>query len=330
MKPKLLIQKSDLLRRFLKYGDVPAEDMRKFNSIGQIDKYDFVFAEDPADLHREIADAVILITENRPVTRELLSKAKQLKLIQNACLRHNAIDVNAARDAGIPVAALVSPTDVSVAEHALMLMMALGKKLLLADRIARSGAGRSQLAPYATSPGLSPLYKKTLGIVGLGEIGSLVARRAQAFDMKVVYYNRRRYPQQEELGLGVQYRELDDLMAESDIVDIHLAGAPETVNLIGAREIAAMKTTSFLVNTSRGAVVDEAALVEALSAGRISGAGLDVFTNEPLRSDHPLASLENVILTPHVAARGVVWDSLRVTFENIHRLMRNEPLEGII
>jgi len=329
-KPKIVVQKSDVVNRIMSSPNLPHEDQQRFQEITLSDRVEILLTDNLESLEREISDASFLFTENGPLPKSLIAKAKNLKLIQNGGLRHNGIDLVAARAAGIPVAIAALPGDISVAEHALMLMMALGKKLLLADRAVRSGEGRTAIAPYVTSVGLLPLYGKTLGIVGLGEIGCHVVRRARAFEMKVLYYNRSRYANNEEKALGVEYRSLNNLMSESDIVSIHLAHVSDTTGIVGEREIAAMKPTSFLINTSRGAIVDEAALVKALSEGRISGAGLDVLTNEPIKSDHPLTRLENVILTPHISARGVVWHSLRILFDNIKRSLDNLPLEGVI
>lgn len=329
-KPRVLVQKSDIVNRITHATDLPAVDRQRFREIILADRLDFVFANDPDTLDREIGDATYLLTENGPLDARLINKGLKLKLIQNGGLRHRDIDLATASAAGIPVAVFAQPGDISVAEHALMLMMALGKKLLLADRAARRGEGRSQLAPHVTSQGLNPLYGKTLGIVGMGEIGLHVARRARVFEMRVLYFNRKRYRSDEEEKLGLEYRPLAELMAQSDIVDIHLALVPETSGLIGARELAAMKPSALLINTARGAIVDEAALVRALVEGRIAGAGLDVFASEPLSGSHPLSGLDNVILTPHVSGRGVAWDSLTALFGNIRRSLNGEPLQGVI
>ena len=328
---KLVIQKSDLISLMMREeSKLPAADRRHFREILLEDQLELVMAESPDRLKKEIADATILFTENRAVTAELLSNARELKLIQNGCLRHFAIDLDAARRAGIPVAAIASPLDVSVAEHALMLMMALGKRLLTTDQAVRRGEGRRIVAPHVTSETQSSLYRKTLGIVGLGEIGCLVARRATAFGMRVLYYNHRRYPAAEERDMGLEYRPLPELMAEADFVDIHIALTPTTTGLIGRRELAAMKPGAFLVNTARGAIVDQQALTDALKEGRLGGAGLDVFVDEPLPEGHPLTLLDNVILTPHVAGSGVTWESLHELFLNVHHVLRGEPLEGVI
>lgn len=329
-KLKLVIQWSDLLSRVTEARNLPAAEQDRFRALALMDHLDHVWATDPDVLQREIADADFLITENRPLSAALIGRATRLRLIQNGCLRHYAIDLAAARRAGIPVAAVALPGDIAVAEHALLLMMAVGKKLLLADRAVRRGEFRDPISPHVGSESLTPLVGRTLGIVGLGEIGCHLARRARGFGVKMIYYNRRRCDPAEEAALGVTYRPLTALMAEADIVSIHLAQTPETIGIIGAAEIGCMKRSAILVNTARGAIVDEDALVAALGAGRIKGAGLDVFRTEPLPAGHPLTGLDNVVLTPHVAARGVAWDTLGTLFANLDRVMRGEAPTDVI
>lgn len=145
------------------------------------------------------------------------------------------------------------------------------------------------------------VYGATLGIVGLGAIGAAVARRAIGFGMKVLYYNRRRNGAL-EAALNAQYRSLDDLLAESDFISLHCPLTEETRGLMGAAELAKMKPTAVLVNTARGPVVDEEALYRALKEGQIWAAGLDVWEKEPIRPDHPLLGLDNVVALPHIGS----------------------------
>lgn len=329
-KPRLVIQRSDVLSRLVEARDLPAADSAKLRAKTLADQIDHVWATEPGEFETHIGTADFLITENGPITADMFARAKHLRLVQNGCLRHFGIDLAAARRAHIPVAATALPGDISVAEHSLLLMMALGKKLLLADRAVRQGAFRAPVAPVITSQTFSPLYSRTLGIVGLGEIGCHVARRAAAFGMRILYFSRRRCSHDEEAALGVTYRPLRALLEEADIVDIHLSLTPETTGLIGKAELAAMKPTAFLINTARGAIVDEAALVDALRSNRIAGAGLDVYREEPVPAGHPLTTLDNVVLTPHVAARGVVWDNIDTLFANISRVLRGEAPRDVI
>lgn len=330
-KLKLLIQKCDLISIVLRdEARLPPSDSERFRQIALSDKVRIVVANDPQTVDREIPDASFLLTENRPITAELLGRAGRLKLIQNGCLRHNAIDCAAARRAGVPVSSMAQPGDVAVAEHALMMMLALGKNLMQADRAVRRGEWRHEVAPWVTSTTQWALSKKTLGIVGLGEVGCMVAERARCFGMRVIYYNHRRYGAEDERQMNIEYSPLHELMAAADFVSIHIAHTPETEGLIGMRELAAMKPSAFLVNTARGAVVDQAALHKALADRSIRGAGLDVFADEPLPPTDPLTQLDNVILTPHVAGVGVAWDSLKALFANVDHIIRGEPLENVI
>ncbi|MBI2862004.1 MAG: hypothetical protein HYX89_04210 [Chloroflexi bacterium] len=342
-KLKVAVQKSDFLTMQLAKKLSPEEEKR-FREVTLADQLDIVMAGEPEKLQQEIVDADFLITENQPITAELIARAKQLRLIQNGGLRHNAIDLEAARRAGIPVCVTAMPGDIRVAELALLLMMALSTKLLQADQAVRRGDNPRGLASqpalnwsqyirtlnWVGLAGLSILHQKTLGIVGLGEIGGHVARLARAFEMRVLYYNSRRHSPEDEQKLEVEYRPLRDLMAEADIVSLHVGQTPATVGLIGAREIAAMKPTAFLINTARGANVDQDALYEALAARRIAGAGLNVFREEPLPTGHPLTQLDNVILTPHIGGGQSVWWTGETIFANIKRALRGEPLQGVI
>ena len=170
------------------------------------------------------------------------------------------------------------------------------------------------------------VFDKTLGIVGLGTIGKKVARLARAFGMRVQYYDIARLPEHEEDALGVRFRLLRELLRSSDIVTLHVPLNDSTHHMIGAAELALMKPEAIIVNTSRGPVIDEAALTRALSDGKLFGAGLDVFDQEPPPPDNPLLKLDNVLLTAHFA--GPTWDNhvtrLRNAFDNVQRVHRGE------
>jgi phosphoglycerate dehydrogenase-like enzyme len=170
------------------------------------------------------------------------------------------------------------------------------------------------------------LFGKTLGIVGLGTIGKKVARLARAFGMRVEYYDIARLSEDAEDALGVRFRLLNELLSNADVVSLHVPLNESTRHMIGQRELARMKPTALLINTSRGPVVEEAALVRALSEDQLFGAGLDVFDPEPPRADNPLLKLDNVVLTAHFA--GPTWDNhvarFRNAFDNVQRVARGE------
>ena len=202
-----------------------------------------------------------------------------------------------------------------------MLMVAVSRKLAVQHANVASGRWRGNDVPK-----LYELHGKTLGIVGLGTIGKKAARLAQAFGMNVIYYDIARLTEDQEDALGVRFRLLHEVMAQADLVSLHVPLNDSTHHLIGAEELAAMKPEAVFVNTARGPVVDELALYEALTSGGIAAAGLDVFDREPPDSDNPLLALDNVILTAHMAgptqesnqARG------RNAFDNVQRVARGE------
>jgi phosphoglycerate dehydrogenase-like enzyme len=176
------------------------------------------------------------------------------------------------------------------------------------------------------------IYDKTLGIVGLGTIGKKVARLANAFRMRVQYYDIARLPEHEEDALGVRFRLFRELLSTSDIVTMHVPLNDSTRHMIGADELALMKSEAIIVNTSRGPVIDEVALTKALAENRLFGAGLDVFDQEPPPPDNPIFKLRNVVLTSHFA--GPTWDNhvarFRNAFDNIQRVHRGEKPEWVV
>ena len=256
------------------------------------------------------------------VEEGLYAAAPKLRLIQLLSAGYDRADIAAARRAGVPVANNGGANAVAVAEHALMLMLAVCRRLPLQHASVGSGRWRGNEPPR-----VHELRGRTLGIVGLGTIGKKTARLAGAFGMAVHYYDIARLNEDAEDALGVRFRLLGELLRSSDIVSLHVPLNSTTRHLIGAREIALLKATAVLVNTSRGPVVDEVALTEALSTERIAGAGLDVFDREPPEADNPLFSLDNVVLTAHLAGPTVESSTarLRNAFDNVERVERGEP-----
>ncbi|MBI2267851.1 MAG: D-glycerate dehydrogenase [Candidatus Blackburnbacteria bacterium] len=243
------------------------------------------------------ADAVITLLTDR-WTGELMDKFPNLKIISNYAVGFDNIDLKAATERGIVVTNTPSTqVNEGVAEFTWALILALSRRVVEADEYARKGAY------HGWEPDIflgRDVYGKTLGIVGLGRIGSMVARRAKGFNMSVVYHNRSR-DEKTETELGVKYLDLDPLLRLSDYVTLHVPLTKETTHLINAEKLALMKPTAYLINTARGAVVDEHALAEALREGKILGAALDVHENEP-QMNPELMQMENVILTPHIAS----------------------------
>jgi D-3-phosphoglycerate dehydrogenase len=238
-----------------------------------------------------------LIVRSKPVvTRRVIEAADQLLVIARAGVGVDNIDVEAARERGIEVLNSPEATITSVAELAVGLMLAVARKIAFSDRKMRAG---EWVKKYAEGTELSG---KVLGVIGAGRIGSIVARICRfGFNMQILYYDPTRNPKLEE-ETGAKYATLEEVLKTADIVTIHVPLTPETKHLINEEKLKLMKKTAILINTSRGAVVDTNALVKALREGWIAGAGLDVYEEEPLPPGHPLTTLDNVVLTPHIGA----------------------------
>jgi len=246
----------------------------------------------PREVPNHMEDTVILIPEHTPVDASLLDMGPMLKLVQCGA-GYDYVDLKAAAERGVFVANAAGVNKVAVAEHTFALILALAKRILPLHQSMREG-GWEQARGTALE-----LSGKTLGVVGLGNIGTEVAKRGAAFGMKVLAAKKRPVAPKR---LKVKLVNLDALLSESDVISLNLALNDETHHLIGEREFGMMKKSAFLVNTSRGAIMDERALLEALQTRRIAGAGIDVFSEEPLPADDPIRKLDNVILTPHSAA----------------------------
>lgn len=236
-------------------------------------------------------DALVANRERTRFTRELLAQLPGVRIIAQTGNHAYHIDLDAARQLGIVVAKASSGYSVGAAELAIALAMAVMRQIPSADAAIRRGQW--------TTPSTRVLSGKVMGIIGLGRIGRHVARIATAFGMRVVAWSPHLTEASAREG-GAEYRELDALLAEADVVSIHASLTPQSRGLIDDRRLRLMKPDACLVNTSRGAVVDEGALVSALRERRILGAGLDVFAEEPLPAAHPLTLLPNVVLTPHL------------------------------
>ena len=257
------------------------------------------------------------------MTGEFFKAAPRLKLIQLISAGYDRLDVEAARRAGVPIANNGGANSVAVAEHTLLLMLAVYRKL--SWHHANVVTGKWRVGDFS-SHRLYELEGKTLGIVGLGTIGKKVARRAAAFDVRIQYYDIARLSEDSEDALGVHFVLFPELLRTSDIVSLHVPLNARTRKLIGATELGMMKSSAILINTCRGPVVDEDALHQALTTGRIAAAGLDVMVEEPPLANHPLFALENVTFTPHMA--GPTWENwakaFRNAFDNVQRVERGE------
>ena len=231
------------------------------------------------------------------IDEALLDANPQLRFIASMSVGVDHIDVKAASARGIPVGNTPHVLVETTADASFALMLAAARRLVEADHFVRGGHWRVENAWYPEFFTGKDVAGATLGIVGLGEVGQAVARRAAGFGMRVLAWNR-----SPKTVAGVECVALDDLLAESDFVSINVALGEETRHLIDARRLALMKRDAVLVNTARGGIVDEIALADALSHDRLAAAGLDVFEREPVPADNPLLSLPNVVVTPHIGS----------------------------
>jgi len=268
------------------------------------------------EFYQVAADAEYFMGLARQMGGEFFRAAPKLKLVQLLSAGYDRVDVEAARKAKVPVANNGGANAIAVAEHTIMLMLAVLKRVVQMHNDVVAGKWR------ATDARIHELAARTLGIIGLGNIGKKVARRAAAFDMSIQYYDIKRLTEDEEDALGVRFVLLTELLRSSDVVSLHVPLDDSTRNMIGGRELSMIKPTSILINTCRGPVVDEDALHRALTEKRLAGAGLDVMVEEPPAKDHPLFKLPNVTLTPHSA--GPTWENwtsrFRNGFDNIQRV----------
>ncbi len=236
-------------------------------------------------------DVVVAMRERTPFPAPLLEQLPALKLLVTTGMRNASIDVAACRRRGVVVSGTRAGPGVPTAELTWGLILALAKRIPGGDRALRGGAWQTDLA--------RTLAGRTLGVVGLGRIGTVVARVGLAFGMEVVAWSPN-LTDARAAAAGVRRVEKGALFAAGDVVTLHLVLGPATRAVVGAAELGAMRPSAVLVNTARAGLLDEAALAAALSAGRIAGAGLDVFSVEPLPRDHPLRSAPNTVLTPHL------------------------------
>lgn len=276
---------------------------------------------DRAGLFAEIADAEMVLHVLEPLDAATIAAAARLTLIQKIGVGVNTIDLDAARAAGVAVANMPGTNTVAVAEAALALMLGLLRQTRYLDATTRAGEG---WAPdLATVDRIGEIAGRTVGLVGFGAVPRHLAGVLAAMGAEVIFANRsaREHPAARQVAF-------ETLIAEADIVSLHLPLTPGTERMIDAATLARMKPGALLINTARGGLVDEAALVAALAAGRLGGAGLDVFAMEPVFRDHPLLTLPNVLLSPHLAwlTPETLRRSLAVAFENMRRIKSGEEL----
>jgi glyoxylate reductase len=232
------------------------------------------------------------------VDREVLSANPKLKAVSSMNITQDRIDLAAATELGIPVTNIPAIVTDATADIGFGLLLAVARNIALGDKLFRQGTYPGSQSNHLAGAAVTG---KTLGLVGFGRIGQAMARRGRGFDMKIIYADPRRLPAEEEAKFDATNRSLDDLLGEADFVSLHPQLMPETRHLMSDRQFSLMKPTAFVINTSRGPVIDEAALVRALKEKRIAGAGLDVYEHEPVVSPE-LLRMPNVVLTPHLGS----------------------------
>jgi phosphoglycerate dehydrogenase-like enzyme len=332
------------VRLYRQYGDKWRDQLKPDDpaATGRAPTFDELFADYTVDLHEcktleeveaQIADADFLVIHKEHLPGEVLAQGKKLRLIQHLGLDYRGVPLAAARAMGLPVAATPLINYIAVAEHNWALILnhfkGLPRQRLHMQRRAYAEEGWGA----AASLRIALMSDQVLGLLGFGEIARPMAEYARAFRMKTLYWDIQRFPDL-EAKYGIGYIEWDDLFKQADILSVQIPIKPETHKIIGAREIGLMKPTALFVNTARGKLIDQPALVEALQKRQIGGAALDVFYEEPLPADDPLHNLHedlsyHVALTPHSAWQGPwtwVRDSLGI-WDNVLHVLRGEAIE---
>jgi phosphoglycerate dehydrogenase-like enzyme len=264
-------------------------------------------------------EVVTCMRERTPFRRDLLERLPNLRLLVTTGMRNAAIDLQAATDLGVLVCGTAGGPEAPPAELTWGLILALVRHIPREDAATRAGH-------WGTTVGMS-LEHKVLGVLGLGRLGAKVARVGVAFEMSVIAWSQN-LTAEKAAQCGATLVSKDELFARSDILSVHVQLSARTRGLVGARELGLMKPTAYLINTARGPIVDETALIQALQARTIAGAGLDVFDEEPLPPGHPFTRLDNTLLAPHMGY--VTKDQYQVryreTVENVEAYLRGEPL----
>jgi len=308
--------------------NIPKEGLKKL-----YEKYDVIMPEKAFtddEQKKLIEDVDILLSIfNMPVSKELIDCGKKLQMIANFGVGYNNIDIEHAKQKGITVTNTPEPVIFPTAEHTMGLMLSLMRRITEMDRKLRN----NNVADWKVMSNLgNTLSGKTLGLIGFGNIGREVARLAQSFGMNIIYHKRNVLPYLEEQDLRVKSVPFEELLQTADVISLHVPLTAETQHLLSNKEFALMKNSAFIVNTARGAVIDEKALINALKNKQIAGAGLDVFENEPQISSE-LLTFDNVVLTPHIGTGTIETrvDIAKCAAENILEFLNGKiPANKIV
>ena len=309
--------------------ELPSEAMERLKQLTDLE----MNLEDRVLTKDELIDGVrgkdaLLCLLTDQIDKDVLTANPNLKIVANYAVGFNNIDVETATGLGIPVSNTPGVLTETSADLAFALLMAVSRRVVEADRFARTGRWK----------GWGPLqflgvdiHGATLGIIGLGRIGKALAKRAKGFDMVVKYWNRTRLSEEEEILLELEYLPMDELLQIADFVSLHVAYNHETNHLISERELNKMKPHAVLINTSRGPVLDEKALVKALQEGKIGGAGLDVFENEPL-IEAELVGMDQVVVVPHIGSATVATRTkmAMIAIDNLMAVINGEHAPNLV
>ncbi len=288
------------MKIYVTSNEIPQEAITILSKLGDVKVNPISGPPKREDLFAEIHDSdAILCLLTEKIDGELLNNAGRLKVIANMAVGYDNVDLTEATRRGIPVTNTPGVLTDTTADTAMALVLSVARRIVEADQYVRDGKWTVPWSPM-TMVG-TDVHGKTLAIYGLGRIGEALAKRARGFDMKIIYYSASRKPEV-EAKYAMEYVSLEEALGRCDFLSIHVPLRPETRHSIGARELSIMRETAYLVNTSRGQVVDQAALIEALAQHRIAGAGLDVFEEEPLPQSSPLLGMKNVVLLPHIGS----------------------------
>ena len=291
------------------------------NQFGQVTLYQKTQSEEEAI--SRIGDHEIVLTNKVPITESLLTACPNIKLICIQATGYNIVDTAACAKRGIPVCNVPDYGTAAVAQFTLALMLELCHRIGLHDTVVHEGKWcRSKTFCFWDTPQME-LGGKTLGIIGFGRIGQATAKLAQAFGMKVITTSRTR----RENDLGIEYVDMDTLLARSDFVSLHCPLFAENTKMVNGEFISRMKDGAFLINTARGGLLDEQAVADALAAGKLAGAAVDVVTEEPMKTYNPLLACPNCIITPHIAwaPKESRQRLLDCCVENIRAFLRGTP-----
>ena len=309
-----------------------------YNSFGSPDMYRMIRghlrpgmslvtldSDDDTERRNKIAECDVAIVAAKPLTAQTIDAASRLKLVHHQGVGyHDTVDMKALSERKVPLALTPDGTSISVAEHTVMLALAAARRAAFADAELRQGRWHiNALRPVSVE-----LFGKTLGYIGFGRIGQETAKRFAAFGTRGYYFDSA--AKLHDNANLAEPADFDWIVEHADILTLHLPLTDATRHLISAGVIARMKQDAILINTARGGIVDDQALVEALASGKLLAAGLDVFEGEPIGQGHPLCALPNVVLTPHISAgtRDALSQKMAALFANVARFQRGEPLKN--